>query len=83
MSLSCPFGRPCLTYYKLILQIKFNERGAKPHKIRGKEPGSSRQIFYLATGNNEMYKRRRMPDPLDVQQMKVRVQCRFAFLLGI
>ncbi len=53
------------------LQIKFNERGAKPHKIRGKESGACRQIYYLATGNNEMYKRRRMPDPLDVQQMKV------------
>ena len=48
------------------------DRNTPVHKVKGKHPKTCKKIFYLATGNNEMYKRRRLPDPLDVQQMKVR-----------
>ena len=53
-------------------QIRFNDRSNPSHKVKTKLPGDAAKIFYLATGNHEMYRRRRMPDPLDVQQMKVR-----------
>ncbi len=35
-------------------QIKFTDKSQKPHKVRGKDPGACRQIFYLATGNNQV-----------------------------
>ena len=38
--------------------------------MKCKEPKSSKKIFLLATGNHEMYNRRRKPDTLEVQQMK-------------
>ena len=34
------------------------------------KPKMNKEIYNLATGNHEMYKRRRMPDTLEVQQMK-------------
>ena len=55
----------------LISQIRFTDRNTPPNKIKGKEPKVAKKIFHLAAGNHEMYRRRRMPDPLEVQQMKV------------
>jgi len=34
------------------------------------QPKIKHQIYHLVNGNHEMYKRRRRPDPLEVQQMK-------------
>jgi len=34
------------------------------------QPKMNKQIYSLATGNHDMYKRRRRPDTLEVQQMK-------------
>jgi len=34
------------------------------------QPKIKHQIYHLINGNHEMYKRRRRPDPLEVQQMK-------------
>ena len=34
------------------------------------QPKMKHQIYMLVNGNHEMYKRRRRPDPLEVQQMK-------------
>ena len=34
------------------------------------QPKMNKQIYNLATGNHDMYKRRRRPDTLEVQQMK-------------
>ena len=49
-------------------------KNTKSHKVRGKVPNSTKKMKACADGNNEMYKRRRMPEPLVVQQMKVRKQ---------
>jgi len=59
-----------LNYTKQKFKIKFNDKASKATKMKGKEPDEPQSIFHLATGNNDMYKRRRMPDPLEVQQMK-------------
>ena len=54
------------------LQTKFvASKNTKSHKVRGKVPNSTKKMKACADGNNEMYKRRRMPEPLVVQQMKV------------
>ena len=55
---------------KNTFTIKFTDTKTPANKIKGKEAKVAKKIFYLAAGNHEMYKRRRMPDTLDVQQMK-------------
>lgn len=55
----------------ISLQIRFTDRKTEPFKVRSKNHKVCKKIFLMATGNHEMYKRRRLPDPLDVQQMKV------------
>ena len=47
-------------------------KNTKSHKVKGKLPNSAKKMKACADGNNEMYKRRMMPEPLVVQQMKVR-----------
>ena len=47
-------------------------KNTKSHKVKGKLPNSAKKMKACADGNNEMFKRRRMPEPLVVQQMKVR-----------
>ena len=57
---------------KNSLQTKFvASKNTKSHKVKGKLPNSAKKMKACADGNNEMYKRRRMPEPLVVQQMKV------------
>ena len=54
-------------------QTKFvASKNTKSHKVKGKLPNSAKKMKACADGNNEMFKRRRMPEPLVVQQMKVR-----------
>ncbi len=55
---------------KNTFTIRFTDAKTPPNKIKGKEAKTAKKIFYLAAGNHEMYKRRRLPDPLEVQQMK-------------
>ena len=53
-------------------QTKFvASKNTKSHKVKGKLPNSAKKMKACADGNNEMFKRRRMPEPLVVQQMKV------------
>ena len=55
-----------------LIQTKFvASKNTKSHKVKGKLPNSAKKMKACADGNNEMYKRRRMPEPLVVQQMKV------------
>lgn len=48
-----------------------------PYKAKPVKPKMTPTIFYLATGNHEMYVNRRKGDSLEVQQMKVCVQSRY------
>ncbi len=54
-----------------VLQIRFTSKDNPAHTVKGKSPKTAKKIVMLAKGNHDMYKRRRMPDGLEVQQMKV------------
>ena len=53
-------------------QISLVEKDSKPFEAKSKEPGQSKKIHKLCNGNYTMYIRRRKPDSLEVQQMKVK-----------
>ena len=53
------------------MQINLVEKESKPFDAKTKEQGQSKKIHKLCNGNYQMYVRRRKPDTLEVQQMKV------------
>lgn len=52
-------------------KVRLNDKGSSPFEGRSKEPKATKKIYDLCSGNHEMYVRRRKPDTLEVQQMKV------------
>ena len=52
-------------------QIKLVEKGSNPFEATSKIIGEAKKIHKLCNGNYLMYVRRRKPDSLEVQQMKV------------
>ena len=49
------------------------EKGSNPFEAKSKEVGQAKKIHKLCNGNYQMYVRRRKPDSLEVQQMKVNI----------
>ena len=47
------------------------EKGSNPFEAQSKIIGEAKKIHKLCNGNYQMYVRRRKPDSLEVQQMKV------------
>jgi hypothetical protein len=43
-----------------------------PFEGKTKDPKAAEKIYDLSSGNHDMFIRRRKPDTLEVQQMKVR-----------
>ena len=57
-----------MLYY---VQINLVEKGSNPFEAKSKIIGEAKKIHKLCNGNYQMYVRRRKPDSLEVQQMKV------------
>ena len=53
---------------KIILYL--TDKTSSKMTMRCDQPKMKHQIYMMVNGNHEMYKRRRRPDPLEVQQMK-------------
>ena len=53
---------------KIILM--FTDRKAPKMTVTCVQPKMKHQIYHLVNGNHEMYKRRRRPDTMEIQQMK-------------
>ena len=53
---------------KVVLIL--TDRKSGKFSVSCTQPKMNKQIYQLATGNHDMYKRRRRPDTLEVQQMK-------------
>lgn len=53
---------------KIIVHLR--DKTSSKMTMRCDQPKMKHQIYMMVNGNHEMYKRRRRPDPLEVQQMK-------------
>jgi len=50
--------------------VKLTDKSSEKFVVKCELPKQSKRIYDLASGNHEMYMRRRRPDTLEVQQMK-------------
>ena len=58
------------------------EKGSNPFEAKSKIIGEAKKIHKLCNGNYQMYVRRRKPDSLEVQQMKVIYKLSLIILLS-
>ena len=70
-----------MTVCQCEFQVEFSDKKAPVWKVRGTHERYAQKIFQLAAGNHEMYRKRRLPDELDVQQLKVKVKLMMKILL--
>ena len=76
------WNRPEISIFICFVgQVRLTDKTSLPFEGKTKEPKAAEKIYDLSTGNHEMFIKRRSPDTLEVQQMKVSLTKRSSFVI--